>query len=581
MSTLSLPAAILYISSDPSMFGVLKGDKKSQSLEDVTRIDFSLIEDGRLNLENLTHVFESLEQKTIQCILSDDIFFHHIADYKTGNKQTLEEHIKETVGSVFSDQNEPLHIVTVDLAKTAKLQTVQITAMTKRNLNILTEAAQKAKVKLGAILPASFVVKAFVSVDPSLFILETNASYLVSSHYIGVDFAQSVSTDDKDELVSLIKKLKKEHSHVQHAYVCSSKSEELSSVLEDLIPVQTVEEIRKLETDSDTPFFLKILTTGLKDVIDNAFPLPKFTPMIEKLEDEPEEKEEKVEKREAAIAEVLAEESKDDDDDDEKEEKEDKKEVVEEPEEVKEETKKTVKTLSLDTKEEIAVEVPVKSEDAVIASLSPMAAAVIDDDEEPLPEPEPKPEPKTEKVITKTITEEKITESTSDEETTKTSRFSRKKLFRCFLITLAVAAVISIIGTGIVVSQAALKNSNSNLKTPIVENSEGEAPTPTATATPEPVDISALKIKVVNATKIAGKAGGVAANIKKGDVTTVDTGNALGDYETGTFIMFKEEENKVITAQLEELTDLSLQNLEMKSAENAGGKYDIIIVLAE
>lgn len=619
MPAFKFPSPILYLASEPSFFAVLDGTNKNQSLKDVTRIDFPLIEKGVINKENLTHALKSLEQKSIHLVVSDEIFYHHISDYTLGAKKNIEDEIKETVATVFADKKDPLHIVTVDLAKTSKMQTVQITAMTKENLANLAEAAKEAKVEIESIIPASFVVKAFVSVDPSLFLLVTSQNFLLTSHYIGVDFAQNISKENVKELISTVKTLKKERPHIQHIYICADEGTDpsISEDLTEVMPIQDVE-VKKIETESDTPFFLKALTIGVKEVIENDFPLPHFSvqnadasaasesksnvveeailePIAEILKDiKNEDKAEEKDEKEEVVAIVLDEEAA------EEEEEELKKEVLVKPSEKAEEKETKVEidseTETVEKKEEVEIAIEplpiptpvipaaakaVEKEIEVVASPKVIAATPSKDEENE----EEKEEPKTVEAPVKVVSTVRSTETTS---TNKSSVRPAKKgsVFKYVLLTFGVALLISLIGGGIVISQQAMLNQkNPTLQTPVTSvtpTDEEEEPTPTPKPTAAPVDMEDLDILVVNATSIAGKAGKVATGVKKTGAKSVDTGNAKDSYDDeGTFIMLAKPELSGAISVLEEETGLTFDEQEMSSKENPSDKYDIVIVLNE
>lgn len=616
MPALNFPAPILFVSSDPSFFGQLKEDGKELTLVDVTRIDFPLIEKGLINKEHFEHALKSLEQKNLHLVISDEVFLHHIADYGPEAQKNIAESIKETVASVFAEEKDPLHIVTVDLAKTSKLQTVQISALTKQNLSFIQEAAAETGTTLLSIIPASFVVKAFVSVDPSLFVLQTEHSYLLTSHYIGVDFAKNISKDDEDALISTIKKLKKEREHIQHVYICSETKElvKLHEKLETVIPVQDVD-APSITTERDTPFFLSVISAGIKDVLENDFPMPIFASG----ETVDLEVSKKVDKPEAKAEKKIVTEEPEEDVDDEVEEKDEKEIAVEkkaaamaveidETEDEEEEAEKEPKSKRAievdDLPTPVVLPKPAAAVTAVAAptvvAAAPAVASTIKppvivsptitptvDIKPPTMVLPPKEVQKT-VLVEPGITKPAVTETTKPTPTTVVTRSDKKNgggFFKYLFLTLGVAIVISLVGGGIVISQQALsEKGNGQLQTPVAE----ATPTPTAeevTPTPKPtaaqIDMSELTVSVVNATKIAGKAGKVATAAKKTEVKKVDSGNAKDTYEEGTYIMFAKDELSSTKEKFEEATGLTFEVKEMSEKENPDETYDVVIVLAE
>lgn len=623
MASLRFPAPILYISSDPSFFGVLDGDKKNTVLKEVTRIDFPIIEKGKINQENLVHALKSLEQKNLYLIVSDEVFRHHISDYALDKKTDIEESIKETVSTVFSEEKEPLHIVTVDLAKTSKLQTVQITALSKENISVIKSAAEETGTQIEIILPASFVVKAFVSVDPSLFLLETTQSFLLTSHYIGVDFAQNIAKNDSAALTKLVREIKKEREHIQHIYICAEEKsvKEIKDSLEDILPVQIVE-FGNVDSEADTPFFLKALGIGIKDVIENDFPFPKFsldevkvsTPKEEKEAESIDEKVEKIAEKKIAEKPTIK--------------------AIEVETEKQEETEEPIADDKTEEKEDVsAIEsislpkpssIPVPSvkvaepSTMVTPAPSPITTSVI----KPIIQPQahtpaptikmstPVPESTVSKIaVPSTPTPSAISQSgissvssvvqppkPINTDAPKTTSFpsasvtkpTKKKggVLRYIFLTIGVAVIISLVGGGVVISQQALKDrKNPPLQTPLTSVTPSEQaqtePTQTPEPTSEPIDLKKTKVLVVNATTVSGKAGKIAALVKKAGVQKADGTNAKAKYEDGTYIMFEDSSDKAVIEELEKATDLKLEEKEFDKKEDPDGNYDIIIVLAE
>jgi len=580
------------------------------ALSDVAKIDFPLIEHGKVSQEHLTQALKALEIKKVHVVISDDIFHHHITDFKPDSGTTLEAHISKTVSEVFDQYKEPLHVVTLDLAKTSKLQTVQITATSKENLRIIKSSADAAGVHIESLIPASFVVKAFVSVDPSLFILQTPQSFLVTSHYIGVDYATRVEGSAIADVAAEVKKLKKEHPHLQHSYLAldATNNEEIITTIEEVLPTQAVE-MKKVEAEADTPAFFKLIAVGFKEVTENDFPLPKLeldlvqtgeTPAVvvptqtpKVVEQEPEVKTEPelaIEKPEVPLQKPVM--------------------PVPTPEPAP-----SVEPVVVPTPSPVpAVAAPVVAAAATIATptivkaVEPVttipniekleqqktAAVIATPVIAPTPAIIPKP---TTPIITIPVTSIKPPEKTINLQPAapvesplkKTGPLTTKKksgMFSYILLAVGIAVVISLIGGGIVISQQAL-NEKGGLKNPIASATPPVSevtpePTPEPTATPEPVDKADISILVVNATKIAGKAGTIASNLKKAGFTTVDTGNAKDTYEdAGTFIMASDKENESVLTEIKTATKLSIDSIEFSQKEDASKKYDYVIVLNE
>lgn len=599
MPALPKNSPILFISPDQSFFANLNTEGKTAELTDVTSIDMAVIKNNKVQTDLLEKALAQLDVKSLQLIVSDDIFLHYIGDFPVNDKLSLEEHISNTVGKAFPDQEDPLHIVTLDLAKTARIQTIQITAMSKENLQSISDAFHVSGITLKNMIPASFVVKAFVSIDPSLFVLQTPNSYLLTSHYIGVEYAKTIDSSDISNLTEELATLKDSHPHLQHVYLSLAEDDEsIKTAVEEVFPSQPVT-IPKIKADSDTPHVLKALTLGYREVIENKFPYPQFempestaTPSSKSAVEEITPivaKEEEVEDEKETIEPV---EDKKVEKDEEKEESSPLQKPVA-PAMVTPVVPKLIKpetSISADSDNIKSVEVksPTVSSPVIKSPITPPAVAVTPTPVAPI------------KTISSTVTPDKevkpvapVTAATSlntagitpPASTPKTTVVKKKRnIFSYILLGTVIAIVIGLVGGGIVISQSALQGGNSQQAgqvEPIPSAEPTPMPTPTPEATPEPIAKDDVNILVVNATSKAGYAGTTANALKKAGYTKVQTGNAKGEYEkAGTFIMIQDtDEMKGLEAQLEKDASLTLEALTYDKTEDSAGTYDVVIVL--
>jgi hypothetical protein len=162
-------------------------------------------------------------------------------------------------------------------------------------------------------------------------------------------------------------------------------------------------------------------------------------------------------------------------------------------------------------------------------------------------------------------------------------------LIRMTLITLGALIVTVVVGVGVgflALSLSEKKNAGLN-HNPVVESTTTPTPTiaPSPTPSPSPlvaIDKSKLKILVVNATTTSGKASKFKKLLTDTGYTTVDTGNAKGEYKEneGTLILMKEKDQNLIdTMQKDSGTTLTYKD--GVATEDAKAAYDVVIVLAE
>jgi len=89
-----------------------------------------------------------------------------------------------------------------------------------------------------------------------------------------------------------------------------------------------------------------------------------------------------------------------------------------------------------------------------------------------------------------------------------------------------------------------------------------------------------LKILVLNATGVAGKAGTAASSLEANDYQVVETGNAELEYEAGTFI-YQKSTNAAVESDIAAALETTLTPSDAVAEEDADGVYDIVIVLNE
>lgn len=562
----SMPKHIPFfiIASPASYYAELDIEGKSKKLQNLAKIDFPVIENGKFIEEKLGEALEKLNQKTLYFVISDEVFLHHIGEFPLKSPSPLEEQISSTVATAFPDQQESLHIVTLSLAKTSKTQTIQITAMTRENLHVLSRVCKAVGISAKLLMPASFAVKGFVSIDPSLFILQSADDVWLTSHYIGVEHAEALGNTDVDKLVHAVTQLKNQKPHLQHAYLAveADKSESYTNALKDVLPTQDVE-IKGIEAEKDCPLMIKILTVGTRDVVDNKFPFPQFS-----LEENPDkapttvapiEKSNKAEATEDTPA-VTA--------------------IPEVPKpSVSSATVSAPKTTDSSTNEDV--------KESASEEVAPAMGGIV--------------APKTvTPPITTSTTPSKTTPVVTSPADTKpgtptpvttpgvapvTSVKPKRSFGKYLLLAVGVALIIALIGGGIIVSQGAITGGNQPTPEPTTTPVATEAPvevTPTPEASTSAIPKDEVQVLVLNATGVAGKAGNTARVFETAGYENVDTGNAKGDYEdSGTFVMVKDEANAGIIEEMTEDTKLELEKMDYDKAEDVAGKYDVIIILNE
>jgi hypothetical protein len=150
--------------------------------------------------------------------------------------------------------------------------------------------------------------------------------------------------------------------------------------------------------------------------------------------------------------------------------------------------------------------------------------------------------------------------------------------FLSFVVTIA-------LGVGIGLAYLQWTNHQENTK-PVVEVEPSPSPTAEVTATPEPlpeINKADYKILVVNATTKAGYASTVANKVKDAEFTSVTPKNAKGIYETGDYLLVKEDTpaNQALLKELETATGLTLSLETEITKEVSDDTYNAVLVLGQ
>ncbi len=114
-----------------------------------------------------------------------------------------------------------------------------------------------------------------------------------------------------------------------------------------------------------------------------------------------------------------------------------------------------------------------------------------------------------------------------------------------------------------------------------VSPEESIQPSPSPSPSPTTVAKDKVKILIVNATSIAGKAGKTKSTLAAAGYKTIDTGNAKGVYkDAGTYVLMKNQDESFISS-LSKDAGLTLLYNANKDTEDPKGAYDVVIVLNE
>lgn len=567
-------------------------DDESFKIRDYLQVNGSFMDENEILEESIKKLANRLQSKTYELVLPDFLFTNTVVNVEEAGEEKILEYVKSKIipDLDISDETHELHtFVLTEFKGQAK---VQLSALEKTVLKPLhTIFTQSEDLKVDKIYPLSWVTKSLISLEPSISVVQLGANLYMAQHYIGIDQANNTEVEDVEKIIESIKTLKGAEPSIQTVYLLANAlvEDKLNSGLKGTLPVQ---QLAKESEDSEMPSYVKqVIEAGIKSVGIADYKVPSFsfsvtadsTVIVDK--DQPEDSV-VIEKKAVELESPLP-----------------------PPTEIGtlvEESQEQVK-VSEDDEEKVADELEKQVEDSIEAKAESKAEEV---EEQPVEtttkektvEKEDRLEEKTDSSVEQVDLRQFMSEDSEDKETktpspekteakpeetpmakkvikNDTGVNSMVKMVFVALVSFFITVGIGLgIGLGFLTFTNKQQTANESMVTPVAELS----PTlePTTTPTLEPIDRASYTVLVVNATTKAGYAGEIAAVLEKAGFTDVQAANAKGDYETGNFILAKEDNNNLIKTLGEDM-DLTLEFSEKKELEDPTDKYDFVIVLAE
>lgn len=584
---------LLYILPDVAYIAELLPTKQDHtfSVQSFRQINGEFLDDNLLIPENVDKLLSKLDKDTYHVILPDFIFTNTIVSITETNESEIVRYLK---GSLFPelDISTQSHLIeSFVLTKHRGVSMTQLSAIEKSVLTPLAQSAKLHKIDVAAVSPVSWTLKAVISLEPSISLVQLGSFLYSAQQYIGVDQTTMAPLSEITAIAETIKTLKGAEPSIQTVYLLTNSlvQEQLKSELSDTLPLQQLTELH--DDSSKMPSFIRqIIEASAKTIDIDDFPVPTFD--LEKVPTEP-----------------VATHSTPD---------------TTSPEAPTESLPKAeIITLDLDADDTPATLPTPKPQPALDepqnASLESTAASTTPH--------RPTSRPTHSQATHAHLTTPKNTKDEADSretpeikivQTTKESEMPEKKsetespkviknntgvsnMLKTILITVGMFLVT--IGIGVAAGITIFKPS-SDTPSPSIE-SPAESPEATqepeaaelpvdtteaeATPTAEPEEAQAEEeaqaaetydILVVNATAQAGYAGRIAAQLDGDAFGTITAGNAKGEYEPGFYILMAEE-NAAILSAVEEATGLSLTYDSDIATETTQASIDAVVVLAE
>lgn len=583
---------LLYILSDLAYIAKLIPGKKAHDfvLSDFRQINGEFLDENVLLEANLTKLFSKLEAGSYKLVLPDFLFTSTIVNLELENEEAVKEHLNKKLLPELDINSEDYYLDTTVLSNYKGAFKVQLTALEKSVVAPLIKILEDHKdVKIESISPLSWTSKSIISLEPSVAILQMGNHLFLAEHYIGVDQCYSVEIADGENFAETVKTLKGVEPSLQTVYLLTNSlvDDAIKEKLKETLPVQQLADLAS-ENESMPSYVRQIIEASAKTFSIPEFLLPQFT--LDKnyqTKDVPTGEKNNVKDDNAGDLDNMV------------------KPVV-----VGEAVLPTPATISSASKVEVAVEsldeesMP-ESKKVEIADKPVKIEEVINEKVAMSEKPNSVEEKEVDfsqfanlaldpSVFDKNKLPENNEQSTlADKEVNKTMKLPEKKIiknqndgssitkmifigFLSFVITIA-------LGVGIGLAYLQWTNHKTDSK-PVVEVEPSVAPEATATPTPSiAINKADYKILVVNATTKAGYASTIADKLKEAKFEDVSAKNAKGIYETGDYLLVKEDNatNGALLKELETATSLTLVLKTDIEDEDSAGTYNAVLVLGQ
>lgn len=588
---------LLYIFSDVAYVTELLPAKKQGdfALQNFRQINGEYLNNDVFITENIQKLFAKLDKEEYVLVLPDFFFTNTILEINEKAKTKIDKQITEELfpSLNLSPKTHQLHHFV--LTQYGEKSNVQLSAIERSLLAPIYDAATKNDIKIAKVVSLSWTIKALISLEPSLSLIQMGENLYLVQHYIGVDQATSAEVVDVEKIAETVKTLRGAEPSIQTMYLLTNElvEKKIEELLNKTLPTQQLTNFSE-ENPEVPPYVRQIIEAGAKTLAVPEFNVPAFN--VEKVDED----------LLIAVEPISTDEK--DEVDEVKNDKEEPKEseaheplptpsappmamgveaelqlVVQEdvdrkinlahaPDETETPTDDILENMQDDNLfppknvEEKVKEVEKSDPDEALSRF-----AIKDEDEKPTVN-----EPKTaEPVISKSVkTDKPIIKN-------KTGVNSMLKMI---FVSVAVFFLTVGIGVGLGISYLTVSEQNAPSPSPVATITASPSPvaeviTPSASPAAE-LKLDELSVLVVNATSKAGYASSIKKMLTDADFVDVDTGNARGDYEEGNYLLMAEENSQLLTL-VEEATKLTFTYSSEIKTEDLKGSYDAVLVLNE
>lgn len=628
---MSVLPKLLYILPDLAYVAELLPTKKTftYAIHNFRQINGEFLDDNEFIEANIAKLLDRLDVEEYIVVLPDYLFTDTIVNVRADSEAKVREYLKTQLLPGLEISSGTHQIETFILTEFKGSYKVQLSALEKSLLVPLSRAMMQRGLTVQSIVSLSWSAKSIISLEPSVSVLQMGEKLYVAQHYIGIDQTSFTPVLESNNVVDAIKTLKGAEPSIQTVYVLANEviASDLKDSLRDLVPVQQLALFN--ESDAKMPSYVKqIIESSMRTLNAPDYMVPKF--VLEKVspaqvhEDTPISSTfvevETIEANAAVTKETTTSETTT-------------KTVTSELDTTMSLPKPTEKSahISEDTSADSAIDLHVEEigePNRRNPSLAPEESTTQQDrlDEETAAQELEKLFGVTEESVVNEKTaletgsddsdstresvqdasrQEKLEQVPEEKKSNSTqvvkdkpkqvikNQTDDKNMVKLIFIGLTSFFITIGLGIGLGLGIMMVSNKKPASQTTVIEPavpsiapSASASAVPTAsvsavkTATKSAVPTQTAKVLVVNATKIAGYAGKIATKLQAAGYGGVKTGNAVGKYETGLYVL-QRQTNESETASLIKASGLQLKTASGIDTEDPKKQYDFVIVLAE
>lgn len=558
---------LLYIFPDVAYAVELAGGKEAGSfvVRDYLQVNGEFMNENELIAENLEKLAGKIQSNSYDLILPDFLFTNTVVNVDKTGEDAVDRYVKETLMPSLEITEDSHLVQSFILTEFKGNSKVQVSALEKSLLKPVAEyfgAGSPAIVR--SVLPLSWTLKSLISLEPSISVVQMGANLYLAQHYIGVDQANEAAAEDAEKLIETVKTLKGAEPSIQTLYLLSSGlvEKKLREGLKATLPLQ---QLADEDETSEMPSYIKqIVEAGAKTLAVPDYKVPVFalgngSPVAPA----------PAPAKETMIKTAKAEEA----------------EETQKLPEADEAELPSPSELTSEPSEKAEPEKEPELEFADVPAAAPAAETAEETASAAVDLTQFSSKEENEEEQAPAVEAEKPTPVVEAVPAAPTKRVIKNdagvnSMVRMIFIGLASFFVTVGIGLGIGLGLLTFTKETPSTDTPVTQITPTAEPTPTPTPTPA-INRADHTLLVVNATTKAGYAGQIADKLEAAGFESVAAKNAVGDYETGNFVL-TDEANPALVSLLSTDTGLTLTQLtEEKTVEDPNNTYTIVIVLAE